>query len=292
MTISRQNASPCRGRRAPVGSASPVASSIALLRRYDGITFAPRLRAFKTGCADGYLKTGKRSFEAMTAVVYRPEALVSNASGTRHTLESKHCAASALADGQQQMINNTIAAALKQGLTPHTRITALCDGAENCWQIAQAFEPLCASMTCILDWFHLGMKIQNIALPENLKSKLIRIKWHLWRGKTDNALNRLEELIAVCPKDYRLRLEKLQTYLQNNRNKIVDYRARQKEGLVFTSNLAESTVESLINQRCKGQQHMRWSREGLDPLLQLRAAIGSNDWNKVWKTAVMNAVAA
>ena len=35
---------------------------------------------------------------------------------------------------------------------------------------------------------------------------------------------------------------------------------------------------------------MRWSREGLDPLLQLRAAIGSNDWDKIWKTAVMNAI--
>src|SRR6266702_4704069 len=55
MTISRQNASPCRGRRAPVGTASSVASSIALPRRYDGITFAPRLRVFKTGCADGYV---------------------------------------------------------------------------------------------------------------------------------------------------------------------------------------------------------------------------------------------
>ena len=62
--------------------------------------------------------------------------------------------------------------------------------------------------------------------------------------------------------------------------------------VVFTSNLAESTVESLINQRCKGQQHMRWSRDGLDPLLQLRAAIGSNDWDKTWKTAVMNAISA
>ena len=58
------------------------------------------------------------------------------------------------------------------------------------------------------------------------------------------------------------------------------------------SNLAESTVESLINQRCKGQQHMRWSRLGLDPLLQLRAAIGSNDWDKIWKTAVINAIIA
>ena len=80
--------------------------------------------------------------------------------------------------------------------------------------------------------------------------------------------------------------------MADNAAKIIDYRELQKNGLVFTSNLAESTVESLINQRCKGQQHMRWSREGLDPLLQLRAAIGSNDWDKIWKTAVMNAIIA
>jgi len=80
------------------------------------------------------------------------------------------------------------------------------------------------------------------------------------------------------------------TKIKNNTAKIVDYRERQNKGLIFTSNLAESTVESLINQRCKGQQHMRWSRDGLDPLLQLRAAIGSNDWDKIWKTAVMNAI--
>jgi len=136
------------------------------------------------------------------------------------------------------------------------------------------------------------MKIQNIALQEELKSKLIRIKWHLWRGKTDNALTRLGELIVLSPSTHKLRLEKLKTYIKNNAAKIIDYRERQKKGLVFTSNLAESTVESLINQRCKGQQHMRWSKEGLDPLLQLRAAIGSNDWDKIWKTAVMNAILA
>jgi hypothetical protein len=243
----------------------------------------------------GHINTteeSKRSFEAMTAVVYRPEALISNAKGTRNTLISKHCAASAMDDGQKQMISNTIVAALKQGLSPQTKITALCDGASNCWQIVDSLIPLCASMTHILDWFHLSMKIQNIALPESLKPKLVRIKWHLWRGKTENALRRLDSLIDDCPKTYKQRLEKLKTYITNNTAKIVNYKERQNNGLAFTSNLAESTVESLINQRCKGQQHMRWSREGLDPLLQLRAAIGSNDWDKIWKTAVMNAIYA
>ena len=95
------------------------------------------------------------------------------------------------------MINNTIVAALKQGLSPQTKVTALCDGACNCWKIVEAFTPLCASVTHILDWFHLSMKIQNIALPEDLKPKLVRIQWHLWRGKTDNALKRLDSLIDL-----------------------------------------------------------------------------------------------
>ena len=59
------------------------------------------------------------------------------------------------------------------------------------------------------------MKIQNIALPEVLKPKLVRIKWHLWRGKTDNALKRLDSLIDDCPKIYKQRLEKLKTYIKN-----------------------------------------------------------------------------
>ena len=97
-------------------------------------------------------------------------------------------------------------------------------------------------------------------------------------------------LIEEAPKNCQDRLNKLKTYIENNADKIVNYRERQKQGLVFTSNLAESTVESLINQRCKGQQHMRWSREGIEPLLQLRAAIASNDWKDIWKTAVLNSV--
>ncbi|WP_323733439.1 hypothetical protein [Candidatus Bandiella euplotis] len=51
----------------------------------------------------------------MTAVIYRPEAMVSNSTDTRNTLTSKHCAASAT--GQEQMISQTIVAALKEGLS-------------------------------------------------------------------------------------------------------------------------------------------------------------------------------
>ena len=219
------------------------------------------------------IEEGKRGFEAMTAVVYRPESLFSNDKDTRNYLTSKHCAASAKSDGNEQIINNTIIAALKRVLSTQTAITALCDGATNCWQVVDALELLAASMVCILDWFHLAMKI----------------KWHLWRGRVDNALIRLTSLITEVPENLCERLVNLETYVKNNTDKIVNYREHQKQGLAFTSNLAESTVESLINQRCE-PQHMRWSREGIEPLLQLLAAIASNDCKDIWKIAILNSV--
>jgi len=240
----------------------------------------------------GHLKTteDQRSIEAMTAVVYRPESLEPCSEEGRHYITNKNCAASAKDDSGVQLINNTVVAALKQGLTDKTHVTALCDGAENCWKVADALRPLAGGMTDILDWFHLAMKIKNIALPADYKDKLIKIKWHLWRGRVDRARIRLVELIDLVSAEYKNRLEKLLVYITNNEEKIVNYRDRKAQGLLFTSNLAESTVESLINQRCKGHQHMRWSRDGLNPLLQLRAAIASNDWNSRWKTAVLNAI--
>lgn len=62
------------------------------------------------------------------------------------------------------MKKRTIIVALKQGLSPITKITALCDGAKNCWNIIDALEPMSSSIYRILDWFHLSIKIQNITL--------------------------------------------------------------------------------------------------------------------------------
>jgi hypothetical protein len=242
----------------------------------------------------GHVKTIEegRSIEAMTSVVYRPENVVYNKKETRRHLASKNCAASVKDDNQQEIISSTIIAALKQGLTKNTEIIALCDGARNCWSVVDALEPLSKSLTRILDWFHISMKMENISLPKSLKSKFMRVKWHLWRGRADRALTRLEQLKKSVKNSTSLqRISQFITYIFNNQDKIVNYAQRKKQGLVFTSNLAESTVETLINQRCKGKQHMRWSRDGLNPILQLRAAIHSKgERESKWKTAVLSAV--
>jgi len=232
-----------------------------------------------------------RSFEAMAAVVYRPDSIHYDPKGCRGHLVSKHCAASSLSDNQSYMFQATLIAAKKQGLTEGTWLTALCDGANNCWSIVDSLASHCKGVTKILDWFHISMKFKNIAVSEFQKKDLEKAKWHLWRGRVDRALLRLSQVIESIKDTKQLnKLNKLKFYIENNKDNIVDYRSRKKQGLAFTSHLAESTVESLINQRCKGQQHMRWTRDGVHPLLQIRAFIASNDWCSNWQEKILGAM--
>ena len=52
---------------------------------------------------------------------------------------------------------------------------------------------------------------------------------------------------------------------------------------MFTSNEAEATVNTLINDRQKGKQKMLWTREGAHNVLQIRSSVFSGSWTKDWK---------
>jgi hypothetical protein len=249
------------------------------------------------------LEKYSRSFEAMASVIYRPDSVVPKAKKSKLTLDEfkmadknidrgeiiqKHCAASALDDNQKQMKQLTLVAAKKEGLTKNTKVTALSDGAQNCWNIVDSFVDECASITCILDWFHIAMKFQTISLLDTHKKLLDSGKWALWHGNVELSLDRLSELKkTIRSVKNREKVGKMITYITNNRDKIVDYSDRKLKGLTFTSNMAECTVESLINQRCKGKQHMRWSREGVHSILQIRASKASNDWSNNWQSYIL-----
>lgn len=248
------------------------------------------------------IEPDKRSFEVMTSVVFDAKNInytggkerKDGSSGpVRGELTSKHCAASALLDNQGSMKQLTINAAMKQGMTLETKITALCDGASNCWSVVNALKGHCQSIERILDWHHIAMKFQNTRLgQEELNERLSGAKWYLWNGLPDKAIERLQS-IRDSLKDHQKKQDKVQTlltYIENNASFIVNYQKQQDFDLIFTSQMAESTVESLINKRCKGQQHMRWSRKGLHALLQVRAAVNSDDWNNRCMTHIMDSV--
>ena len=128
----------------------------------------------------------------------------------------------------------------------------------------------------------------ELQLGKGYNISLAKAKWSLWHGNIDKALDKIVAIKnKIRGKSKLEKITELCSYLNSNRERLVDYSVRYRQGEVFTSHLAESTVESLINQRCKGKRHMQWSREGLHPVLQLRAAIASHDWNMNWESYIM-----
>ncbi|MBV1800432.1 ISKra4 family transposase [Siccirubricoccus sp. G192] len=155
----------------------------------------------------------------------------------------------------------------------------------------------------ILDWFHLGMRLQHLTQvagglscdgPERAAAKAViveeveRLRWRLWHGKAKDAGISIERIRAVM-RHFRgelggrraaapsrklwTALRALNNYLVGQSDRLVDYGARHRTGLRVGTALTEGTANFLVNRRMAKSQQMRWSRHGADRLLQVRCAV-------------------
>lgn len=234
-----------------------------------------------------------RSFEALTAKIYTPNAVI--AKGKRTIIKDKTCVASAKNDHLKSIKQLIYSAAKRQGMNGDTKITIIADGAKNCWQATKVLEKDSASIETILDWFHISKKFQPLLnmniMDESTKEKIEQIKWEIWHGKGDKAIANLKDLINVSVDDNIIsKLNGILIYLNENKVHLCNYAEREKKGLLFTSHVAESTVEHLINERHKRKQKMQWTRESAHNVLQIRASIASNEWLNNWEHAVEQSI--
>jgi hypothetical protein len=234
----------------------------------------------------------KRSFEALSAIAYRPEN-IRTVDQHHREIEDKSCALSAKDDDLATMKTYTLNAARKQGMTEKTTVTALADGALNCWSVIASLAPHCKQLICILDWFHIAMRFQNVrgAVEEAYTEILERVKWTLWHGKPKEALSKLELLLTnITDTKKRSKLQKLYDYLKSNEAYLVNYEEREQQNKTYTSQVAESHIDSIINERYKKSKKMQWTRDGAHNVLQIRGMITSNEWDKNWQTPVLSAL--
>ncbi|MEO0804280.1 MAG: ISKra4 family transposase [Cyanobacteria bacterium J06642_2] len=236
----------------------------------------------------------KRSFEALSAVVYRPET-IRPVDKHHRKIESKSCALSAKDDSQVSMKTYVLNAARKQGLVEDTEVMVLADGAHNCWSALSCLENHCKKLTRILDWWHIGKTFQNArsAVEEGLNDTLERVKWTLWHGKSEEALTKLELLRTnITDQKKRKKLEELHDYLERNQDYLVNYEEREQTNQPYSSQVAESHIEALVNARHKKSGKMQWTREGAHKVLQIRGLIASSEWEERWQPAVLQALGA
>jgi hypothetical protein len=230
------------------------------------------------------MEKDKRSFEVMTGTIYRPED-VKVVNENENIIFKKICVASAKEDKQNSMKIMLINAAKTAGMHAATRVTAFSDGASNCKSVIRALSNHCDNLEIILDWFYIAMKFQNItpALPEDLQEMMKGAKWKLWHGLQEECLEKLAICIEKIEDDeLKKRTTKLVQYLKNNSDVLINYEERKNSNRPFTSNVAESTVENLVNSRCGQTGKMKWLRDGAHALLQIRCAHYSKSFNKIW----------
>src|SRR5215813_9763527 len=235
-----------------------------------------------------------RSFEALAAIVYRPEHLQAIDHHHRQIME-KTCVISALDDNLHTMKAYLLTAAHKQGMSQETKVTALADGAKNCWSVLSALTPECATLECILDWFHIAQKFQQVknALGEAFTTSLESAKWKLWHGHPQDALTKLAALRDnLTDEGHRSKLTGLYEYLHRNQAYLVNYDACDQANKTYTSQVAESHVDALINARHKRTKKMQWTREGAHHVLQIRAMMASEEWESKCQGAVLSALGA
>ena len=234
----------------------------------------------------------KRSFEALSGIIYQPNCIECVDQHHRR-ITHKSCVISALDDDLKTFQTYLYNAALKQGLCEATVVTALADGASNGWSSISVLAPHCKMLDTVLDWFHIGKKFQTVknALGEVLSASLEKAQWSLWHGDAEKALRKIALIQDnITDEQKRSKLKKLYDYLKHNLEHLVNYEERKKENQVFTSQVAESHIDTLINARHKRKQKMQWTREGAHNVLQIRAMMASNEWDENWLDIVLPAL--
>lgn len=88
------------------------------------------------------------------------------------------------------------------------------------------------------------------------------------------------------------KLQGLYDYIKRNKQYIVNYEERERNHQTYTSQVAESHIDSVINAPHKKNRKMQWTREGAHNVLQVRAMITSKEWQCEWQKAVLSALGA
>lgn len=173
-------------------------------------------------------------------------------------------------------------------------VVAICDGKETIWSAA-APHPELTDATWILDFFHASENLMKAATAifgaENPEAaswhKKICAKLQLDDGGVDNAIRSMRRYQRSLPDE----CAREKTTVQNAINYLRLHRERMRypeflaRGLPIGSGPVESAAKSIVQARLK-RSGMRWSREGGQHVIDLRAYLKSDRWEPMWNSLV------
>lgn len=211
--------------------------------------------------------------ENKTVIVFTDKDMVRRNDGGNIIIKKEYAAFIGSAEDFRGYVLN---AAVNAGYGKIKKVVIIADGAAWIRNMAKELFP---EATQILDLFHLKENIYTYAKYKFSQNEKEYVPWaedviaKLESGKADEALKQLPEEEKLPAGVVNLR-----TYITNNIDKI-DYPAYKSRGYFVGSGAIESANKVVVQRRLK-QAGMRWSVDGAQSLLTLRAKVESNLWDR------------
>ena len=178
-----------------------------------------------------------------------------------------------------------------QGMQENQQVVFMSDGGENVRRVQEYLHPFSEHL---IDWFHITMRLtvlqqQTKALQEerpetgvDVSKRLESVKHLLWHGNTEEALERLGDLLmdlsliqvrSNAAKKVADGLSEFETYIYNNREFIPNFGERRRQGEPISTAFVESTINQVVSRRFVKKQQMQWTLRGAHLLLQTRTKV-------------------
>ncbi len=188
-----------------------------------------------------------------------------------------------------------------QGLQENQQVVFMSDGGQNVRRVQDYLHP---QSEHLIDWFHIAMRLtvlqqQIKALKEerpetgaDLSKRLESVKHLLWHGNTEEALERLSDLLvglsliqarSSVAKKVADGLNEFETYISNNREFIPNFGERRCQGETISTAFVESTINQVVSRRFVKKQQMQWTLRGAHLLLQTRTKVLNDDLDEVFR---------
>jgi len=188
-----------------------------------------------------------------------------------------------------------------QGMQENQQLLFLSDGGENVRRVQEYLHPFSEHL---IDWFHITMRLtvlqqQTKALQEErlemgaeVSKQLESVKHLLWHGNTEEALERLGDLLwdlsliqahSAPAKKVCDGVAEFETYIRNNCEFIPNFGERYRNGERISTAFVESTINQVVSRRFVKKQSMQWTLRGAHLLLQTRTKVLNNELDEVFR---------
>src|SRR6266403_1339324 len=130
-----------------------------------------------------------------------------------------------------------------------------------------------------------------------VSKQLESVKHLLWHGNTEEALERLGDLLmelsfiqarSNAAKKVVDGLDDFGTYICNNREFIPNFGERRRQGETISTAFAESTINQVVSKRFVKKQQMQWTLRGAHLLLQTRTRVLNEDLDDYSAVGIQN----